>query len=211
MRVAVIGAGAVGARAARQLHDAAEDLVVVDADGARAEAVVSALGKPARLVGDVDDAVTGASVAVLAVGTGHRALAERALERGADVVSVADTLTEVSELLELDPEARERGRHVVAGAGFSPGLACVSEIRWVMPECTPSRALFFEGRYPLRTNILNVVTGFTLANSQVSPLRPQRRSCSKKLVTTVPPSASFTSLDMPARAGVGDWRFAAAS
>ena len=40
---------------------------------------------------------------------------------------------------------------------------------WVMPECTPSRALFFEGRYPLRTNILNVVTGFTLANSQVSP------------------------------------------
>ena len=125
MRVAVIGAGAVGARAARQLHDAAEDLVVVDADGARAEAVVSALGKPARLVGDVDDAVTGASVTVLAVGTGHRALAERALERGADVVSVADTLTEVSELLELDPEARERGRHVVAGAGFSPGLACV--------------------------------------------------------------------------------------
>ena len=40
---------------------------------------------------------------------------------------------------------------------------------WVMPKCTPSRALFFEGRYPLRTNILNVVTGFTLANSQVSP------------------------------------------
>jgi arylsulfatase A-like enzyme len=28
---------------------------------------------------------------------------------------------------------------------------------------------FFEGRYPLRTNILNVITDAVLANSQVSP------------------------------------------
>ena len=40
---------------------------------------------------------------------------------------------------------------------------------WSMPECTPSRAMFFEGRYPLRTNILNVITSTVLANSQVSP------------------------------------------
>src|SRR5262245_21061165 len=40
---------------------------------------------------------------------------------------------------------------------------------WSMPECTPSRAMFFEGRYPLRTNILNVITDAVLANSQVSP------------------------------------------
>src|SRR5215813_8110941 len=24
---------------------------------------------------------------------------------------------------------------------------------WAMPECSPSRAMFFEGRYPLRTNV----------------------------------------------------------
>jgi len=40
---------------------------------------------------------------------------------------------------------------------------------WSMPECSPSRAMFFEGRFPFRTNILNVVTPEILANSQVSP------------------------------------------
>lgn len=40
---------------------------------------------------------------------------------------------------------------------------------WAMPECSPSRAVFFEGRFPFRTNVLNVVTPEILANSQVSP------------------------------------------
>lgn len=38
-----------------------------------------------------------------------------------------------------------------------------------MPECSPSRAMFFEGRYPLRTNISNALLGLDLANSQLSP------------------------------------------
>ncbi len=40
---------------------------------------------------------------------------------------------------------------------------------WAMPECSPSRAMFFEGRYPLRTNILTAILTTDLANSQVSP------------------------------------------
>lgn len=40
---------------------------------------------------------------------------------------------------------------------------------WSMPECSPSRAMFFEGRYPLRTNILTAILKTDLANSQVSP------------------------------------------
>jgi arylsulfatase A-like enzyme len=40
---------------------------------------------------------------------------------------------------------------------------------WSMPECSPSRAMFFEGRYPLRTNIFNAILSTDLANSQVSP------------------------------------------
>ncbi len=40
---------------------------------------------------------------------------------------------------------------------------------WAMPECSPSRALMFEGRYPLRTNVLSAILAVDLANSQVSP------------------------------------------
>src|SRR5258708_6607908 len=40
---------------------------------------------------------------------------------------------------------------------------------WSMPECSPSRAIFFEGRFPLRTNIQSAILSNDLANSQVSP------------------------------------------
>ncbi len=40
---------------------------------------------------------------------------------------------------------------------------------WAMPECSPSRAMFFEGRYPFRTNVLNAIVAGDLVNSQVSP------------------------------------------
>src|SRR5215469_16185799 len=40
---------------------------------------------------------------------------------------------------------------------------------WAMPECSPSRAMFFEGRYPLRTNVYGALLDQDLANSQVSP------------------------------------------
>ncbi|MBI3801231.1 MAG: sulfatase-like hydrolase/transferase, partial [Deltaproteobacteria bacterium] len=40
---------------------------------------------------------------------------------------------------------------------------------WAMPECSPSRAAFFVGRYPLRTNIFAAIGSEDLANSQLSP------------------------------------------
>ncbi|WP_442598119.1 sulfatase-like hydrolase/transferase [Parapusillimonas sp. JC17] len=40
---------------------------------------------------------------------------------------------------------------------------------WSMPTCTPSRATFFQGRYPFRTDVKNAVVALDLANSQVSP------------------------------------------
>ena len=40
---------------------------------------------------------------------------------------------------------------------------------WAMPECSPSRAVFFEGRWPLRTNVNSAILNIDLANSQVSP------------------------------------------
>lgn len=40
---------------------------------------------------------------------------------------------------------------------------------WSMPTCSPSRATFFQGRFPFRTDVKNAIVGSDLANSQVSP------------------------------------------
>ena len=40
---------------------------------------------------------------------------------------------------------------------------------WTMPECSPSRAAFFVGRYPIRTNIYQALGPSDLANSHISP------------------------------------------
>ncbi len=133
MRVLLIGVGAVGARAGRQLLALGplDDLVVVDADTARAEAVAESYGAPARAVTANSGAEVVAAeaadgdVVVLGHPGGHRFAAEAALAAGAHVVSVADSLPTVQELLALDSDARARGRNVVVGAGFSPGLTCV--------------------------------------------------------------------------------------
>ena len=40
---------------------------------------------------------------------------------------------------------------------------------WSMPACSPSRAVLFEGRYPMRTNVLGALGPNDLANSMVGP------------------------------------------
>ena len=40
---------------------------------------------------------------------------------------------------------------------------------WSMPECSPGRAAFFTGRFPLRTNMYQALGPNDLANSQLSP------------------------------------------
>ncbi|MDQ1397370.1 MAG: hypothetical protein QOG64_2629 [Acidimicrobiaceae bacterium] len=126
MRAVLFGTGAVGSRVARQLAstEGIEDLRLVDPDDARAEFVASSLGAPARVVG-AGTALEGADVVLLAMPDGHAPLAERALEQGMHVVSVADDVDEVRALQALDAEARERGLSVAIGAAFSPGLTCV--------------------------------------------------------------------------------------
>ena len=124
----VVGAGAVGARAARQLlvlgH--VDRLTVVEVDHRRRQGVLGALGPMAVAQAEVDETTfVGASLVVLAAPVPQRALAETALDAGAHVVSVADDLANARELLDLDVQARERGLQVVVGAGFSPGLTCL--------------------------------------------------------------------------------------
>lgn len=40
---------------------------------------------------------------------------------------------------------------------------------WSMPTCSPTRATYFQGRYPFRTDVKNAIVALDLANSQVSP------------------------------------------
>src|SRR4051794_28706286 len=110
MKAAVVGAGAGGARAARQLLTAPgiETVTIIDAVPVRAEAVVMSLGAPTEVGQWSPEAAAEHDVVVLATPDGHRRMAELCLEQGTDVVSVSDDIDEVRALLELDAEARER-------------------------------------------------------------------------------------------------------
>jgi hypothetical protein len=122
----VVGVGAVGSRAARQLASSAEvtRVVVTDPAAPRAETVAAALG-PAGEARPWDGPVLdGADVLVVA--SPHcGGLVEEAIRRGVAAVSVADGVDEVEALVGLDEGARRAGIAVAVGAGMAPGLTCV--------------------------------------------------------------------------------------
>ena len=128
MRALVLGVGAVGARAARQLASVpgVASVAIADPDARRSRMAVDALGPDlAAAVSFGPEACAAADVVLLCCPGDHRKPAEVALESGCDVVSAADSVANTRRLLDLDAEARERGRHVVVGAGFAPGLTCL--------------------------------------------------------------------------------------
>jgi Sulfatase len=61
---------------------------------------------------------------------------------------------------------------------------------WAMPECSPSRAVFFEGRFPLRTNVFGALLDDDLANSQVSPFEATTPKLLKRRGTIAETSAN---------------------
>lgn len=127
MRVSVVGVGATGARAARQLatSDQVDHLVLSDTDPATVRAVQRAIGERVEAVDTVSAALS-ADITVLAVPSRDQPeLATEAIRAGSDVVTLADGLADVRRLMDLGREASERGRTVLIGAGFSPGLTCI--------------------------------------------------------------------------------------
>lgn len=127
-RILLVGVGAVGARAARQLVEAddVDEVIVVDPDDKRRTAVVHNTGAKARDGGASAAADVEVDAVVLAGPNGsHVAAARHHLAFGRPVVSCADGVADVQGLLDLGPEAEERGVAVVAGAGFSPGYTCL--------------------------------------------------------------------------------------
>lgn len=128
VKVAVIGAGAVGARAARQLAstEGVSSLTIHDPVAATAESVVKALDDERATVGKGEEPEPDIAIAILAgpVDT-HVEVAAKLIDAGTHVVSVSDSIEEVRDLLALDWKAAERGVTVAVGAGFAPGLTCL--------------------------------------------------------------------------------------
>lgn len=126
--VGIIGVGAVGARAARQLvsSDQVGTVRLRDLDAGLVDGAVRSLGSTAVAELPPHSEPLDADVVVLATPAGtHVAFARELLARGTSVVSVSDSVEDVRGLLDLDAEATERNLSVVVGAGFSPGLSCL--------------------------------------------------------------------------------------
>lgn len=123
-----MGAGAVGARAARQLVEAddIDEVIVVDPNASRRAAVVASSGAKATDGGTAGGDQLEVDAVLLAGPNGsHLSDANRHVALGRPVVSCADGIDDVQGLLDLGPEAEARGVSVVVGAGFSPGYTCL--------------------------------------------------------------------------------------
>lgn len=130
MRVLLIGCGAVGARAARQLASTAgvEQVIIDDPRADQVRVVCGAIGDRAEPLGERSWEGARPDVVILATPPGHGPSAVRALALGAHVVSVSDSIDDARALLALNTEALDAGVAVCVGAGFAPGLSCLLAI-----------------------------------------------------------------------------------
>ena len=125
-RVLVVGAGAIGSRAARQLVETpGVQLLVADAHPARARALASSLGaEPVDVTSE--ELPEGLSALALAVDAGDDvAFVRRAIDTGVPVTTSGDDHEAIRALLEMQTHAASRGVQIVAGAGLAPGLSDV--------------------------------------------------------------------------------------
>ncbi len=121
----LVGAGAVGVRAARQLVDTPGiDHVLVSARRAeRAAELGRAVGAEPVPFGELPSGVDAVALAV--PGAPAVEFARRAVSAGVSVAAASDDAEAVGGLLALDAEARDRGVSVATGCALAPGLADV--------------------------------------------------------------------------------------
>ena len=128
--VLLVGAGAVGRRAARQLAetDGVERILIADGSAAAAADAAEAMGDRAQVVDWSPDRALPSGVSVVASaigGSAERAVFERALEAGVPAAGSADDGDIVRRVLDLDDAAQEAGVTLAVGCGLAPGLADV--------------------------------------------------------------------------------------
>jgi len=126
--VLLVGAGATGARAARQLVDTSglDGLLVADRDTDRARSLADALGRVATTAALDEPFPDGVDAVALAMPARAGAeIAARAVDAGVPVAAIADERDGIAALLGLDEHARSAGVMVVVGCGLVPGLGDV--------------------------------------------------------------------------------------
>ena len=137
-RIAVVGAGILGVRIARELLTPGADarattdgVTLVTRRRERRTQVATAFGEQARVVLERDGveralANTDVSTVVVAREVGAQLdVARSQLDAGRHVVCTSDDADEVRALLDLDELAAERGVRLFVGAAMSPGLSCL--------------------------------------------------------------------------------------
>lgn len=128
--VLLVGAGAVGARAARQLSDTAgvDRLQLTDRRLAAAQRLAHVIGPRAEAVAWDPGVAVPEDVRAIActvpAGTAVD-VARAACDAGIGYASCADDVATVGGLLDLDATAQDRGVTVAVGCGLAPGLADV--------------------------------------------------------------------------------------
>lgn len=117
----VVGAGATGARAARQLAASPEvaRVVLYDPQASAARSAAESLGERASVAAGVENLLARCDVVVIAAPGPQLDLAVAAVGHGAHVVSTSTS----AELFQADAAARAASRSVVVGAGFCPGFS----------------------------------------------------------------------------------------
>jgi hypothetical protein len=126
--VLLVGAGATGARTARQLVDTpgVDRLLIGDHDAERARSLAAALGSVAATVALDQPFPSDVDAAALAVpGRGGAVIAARAIDAGVPVAAVADERDGIAALLGLDAAARAADVTILVGCGLVPGLGDV--------------------------------------------------------------------------------------
>jgi hypothetical protein len=128
--VLLVGAGAVGARTARQLTDTpgVHRLLVADRRIQQADMVARAMGAPADVIEWTPDAPLPAGIDAVACALPagcEQPVASRALEAGVPFASAGDDEHDLMGLRSLSETARLSGVAIVAGCGLAPGLADV--------------------------------------------------------------------------------------
>lgn len=137
MKVIVLGgAGDMGSEAVRNLvrFPEVERITIADLNTTAAEKLASSLGEEKVRVQKVDatchqdlvNVLKGYTVAAGALGPFYRfekPIVEAALAAGVDYVSICDDYDAVSAAIQLDQTARDKGRKVLTGMGWTPGLS----------------------------------------------------------------------------------------